>query len=100
MNTPAIPTAPLIPRAIPRWFSGKASVSTALALAKINAPPTPSMSRTRTNHSAPPRPVIHVIERRMLEPVKMAKPRLYMRTRPNMSPTRPRVTTSTEVTSR
>ena len=31
--------------------------------------------------------------------VKMAKPRLYMRTRPNMSPSRPKLTTSTAVTS-
>ena len=30
--------------------------------------------------------------------VKMAKPALYMRTRPKMSPMRPRVTTSTAVT--
>ena len=32
--------------------------------------------------------------------VKMAKPALYMRTRPNMSPIRPSVTTSTAVTTR
>ena len=30
----------------------------------------------------------------------MAKPRLYILTRPYMSPTRPKLTTSTEVTSR
>ena len=30
--------------------------------------------------------------------VKTAKPRLYMRTRPNMSPMRPKLTTSTAVT--
>ena len=30
----------------------------------------------------------------------MAKPRLYILTRPNMSPTRPRLTTRTAVTSR
>ena len=32
--------------------------------------------------------------------VKTAKPRLYIRTRPNMSPSRPRLTTSTAVTTR
>ncbi len=36
----------------------------------------------------------------MEKTVKMANPRLYMRTRPYMSPKRPKVNTSTEVTSR
>jgi hypothetical protein len=31
---------------------------------------------------------------------KIAKPRLYIRTRPNMSPRRPKLTTSTAVTTR
>ncbi len=37
-------------------------------------------------------------ESRIEPTVKTAKPRLYMRTRPNMSPTRPRLTTSTAAT--
>ena len=40
-------------------------------------------------------PVIHVTESRIENTVNTAKPRLKMRTRPNMSPTRPRETTST-----
>ena len=40
-------------------------------------------------------PVIHVTESRIEKRVNTAKPRLYIFTRPNMSPTRPRVTTST-----
>ena len=39
-------------------------------------------------------------ESRIEKSVKMAKPRLNIRTRPNMSPSRPKVTTSTAVTTR
>ena len=45
-------------------------------------------------------PVIHVMLSRIEKNVKTANPRLYIRTRPYMSPTRPRLTTSTLVTSR
>src|SRR5438270_9799998 len=45
-------------------------------------------------------PVIQVMLSRIEKTVNTAKPRLYMRTRPYMSPTRPRLTTSTLVTSR
>ena len=45
-------------------------------------------------------PVIQVTDSRMEKTVKMAKPSVYIRTRPKMSPTRPRLTTSTDVTSR
>jgi uncharacterized membrane protein YciS (DUF1049 family) len=44
-------------------------------------------------------PLIQVTDSRMEKTVKTAKPRLNMRTRPYMSPIRPRLTTSTLVTS-
>jgi len=47
------------------------------------------------NHIAAAGPLNQVTASRMEKRVKTAKPRLKMRTRPNMSPTRPRVTTST-----
>src|ERR1700677_3785860 len=49
-------------------------------------------------HSAPPAPVIQVTDNKIEKTVNTAKPRLYIRTRPYMSPTRPRLTTSTAVT--
>ena len=49
---------------------------------------------------APAGPVSQVIDRRIEKTVKIANPRLYMRTRPYMSPSRPNVSTSTDVTSR
>ena len=51
-------------------------------------------------HMAPATPVNHVTDSRIENSVKTANPRLYIRTRPNMSPTRPRLTTSTAVTSK
>ena len=50
-------------------------------------------------HSAADDPVIHVTDSRIEKTVKMAKPRLNIFTRPYMSPMRPRLTTSTLVTS-
>ena len=47
------------------------------------------------SQSAAGGPVSHVTESRTENKVNTAKPRLKMRTRPNMSPTRPRETTST-----
>ena len=41
MKRPLTPTMLLIPRAIPRWLAGKASVMIAAALASRQAPPTP-----------------------------------------------------------
>ncbi len=49
-------------------------------------------------HSAPALPSSHVTDSRIEPSVKIAKPRLYIRTRPKMSPTRPRLTTSTAIT--
>ena len=100
MKDPAMAATLLMPRARPRWLAGKASVRMALELANRNAPPIPWKTRMMMSQRAPAVPVIQVIDSRMEKKVKMAKPRLYMRTRPNMSPTRPKLTTSTAVTSR
>ena len=41
MNDPLMPATWLIPSAMPRWFSGKASVRMAAELANSKAAPTP-----------------------------------------------------------
>ncbi len=91
---------PWMPMAKPRSSGGKASVMMAMELAKMKAPPTPWPTRMMMIHRAASGPDIQVTERRTEKTVKMAKPRVYMRTRPKMSPTLPKLTTSTEVTSR
>jgi hypothetical protein len=53
--------------------------------------------RIAISQSAAVEPVIQVAESRIEQTVKTARPRLNMRTRPNMSPIRPNVTTSTAV---
>ena len=95
MNEPAMAATLLMPNPSPRWSDGKASVTMAEELAKSMAPPTPCPTRMAMSHMAPDAPVIHVTESRIENKVNTAKPRLKMRTRPNMSPTRPRETTST-----
>ena len=72
----------------------------ALELAKMKAPPTPWPTRITMIHSAALGPDIQVTDRSTEKTVKMAKPNVYIFTRPKMSPTRPKLTTSTEVTSR
>ena len=57
MNEPAMAATLLIPRAKPRWFSGKASVRMALELANRKAPPTPWKTRMMMSHRAPARAV-------------------------------------------
>ena len=84
----------LIPSPRPRWSAGKASVTMAEELAKSMAPPTPCPTRMAMSQSAAAGPVIHVIARRTENTVNTAKPRLKIRTRPNMSPTRPNETTA------
>ncbi len=98
MNEPAIAATMLIPRASPRSSAGNASVRMADELAIRNAAPTPCTTRMTIIHIAPFEPCIQVTESRIDPAVNTAKPRLYMRTRPNMSPTRPRLTTSTAIT--
>ena len=62
------------------------------------APPTPCSTLMRISHSAPAVPCIQVRDSATENTVKTAKPRLYIRTRPYMSPSRPKLTTSTAVT--
>src|ERR1035437_4723415 len=100
MKEPPIAATPLMPRASPRSLAGKASVRIALELANKNAPPTPWPTRMAIIHIAPLVPVNQVTDSRMEKTVKMANPRVNIRTRPKMSPTRPKLTTSTEVTNK
>ena len=88
----------LMPSPSPRLSAGKASVMIAEELAKSMAPPTPWPIRIEINHKAPAVPWSQVTARRREKTVKTAKPRLKIFTRPNMSPTRPRDTSSTAST--
>ena len=95
-----MPATMLSPRARPRWSAGKASVMIALELAMSRAPPTPCSTRMTISQRAPAGPVSQVAASRIEKTVKIANPALYIRTRPYMSPSRPKVTTSTAVTTR
>ncbi len=72
----------------------------ALEFAIRNAPPMPCTIRQPMSHSAAASPCIQVTASSTDATVKIAKPRLYIRTRPYMSPRRPNPTTSTAVTTR
>ncbi len=61
MNVPLSPATWLMPRAIPRWSSGKASVRMAEELAMSMAAPTPWKIRITTSHKAAAVPDIQVI---------------------------------------
>ncbi len=100
MNDPAMPAIMLIPSAVPRCSTGKASVRMAVELAISSAPPTPCTTRMTIRYIAadPPRP--GVSDKAIDATVNTAKPALYIRTRPNMSPSFPKVTTRTAVTTR
>ena len=98
MNEPAIAAIEFRPSAVPRWLAGNASVRIAVELANRNAPPMPCTTRQMISHSAPATPCIQVTVRKIEATVNTAKPRLYIRTRPNMSPRRPNDTTRTAVT--
>ena len=98
MKEPATAATLLMPRPRPRLSAGKASVMIAEELAKSMAPPTPWPTRITINQMAPAVPDSHVTANRSEKVVKTAKPRLKILTRPNMSPTRPSVTTSTAST--
>ena len=100
MNDPAIAATMLMPSASPRSLAPKASVRMAEELANKNAAPIPCTIRMTIIHRAPADPCSQVTDSKMQPTVNMAKPRLYIRTRPNMSPTRPRLTTSTAPTTR
>ena len=100
MNEPAMAAIELMPSAVPRWVAGNASVRMAVELANRNAPPMPCTIRHRISHSAAAVPCCQVMVRKSEPTVKIAKPMLYIRTRPNMSPSRPKLTTSTADTTR
>ena len=69
-------------------------------LAKSIAPPTPCTRRQITSQRAPELPLKGSSASSTDAKEKTAKPRLKMRTRPTMSPSRPRLMTSTAVTRR
>ena len=73
---------PLMPIALPRSATGKASVRIAVELANSSAPPTPWKIRMMMIQRAPPVPCMNVTESRIEKSVKTAKPRLYILTRP------------------
>ena len=100
MNDPAIAAIEFTLRAVPRWLAGNASVTMAAAFANKNAPPIPCTTRQMISHIAPSAPCIQVTVRKIEATLKIAKPRVYIRTRPNMSPSRPNDTTSTADTTR
>ena len=64
------------------------------------APPTPCRIRIPISHQAAAVPCSQVSESSTENRAKIANPRLNIRTRPNMSPSRPKLTTSTAVTTR
>ncbi len=99
-NWPAMAATMLMPIAMPRCVAGNASVRIAVALARSSAPPTPCTTRKPMSQIAPCEPVNGVSDSRIDARVKIRNPALYMRTRPYMSPRRPKVTTSTAVTTR
>jgi hypothetical protein len=88
------------PMARPRSWTGNASVRMAVELAISRAPPIPCTTRQTISHIAPAGPVHGHNDRASDAALNTAKPALYIRTRPNMSPRRPNVTTSTAVTTR
>ena len=81
-NEPPIAAMPLIPIALPRSSTGKASVRMAVEFANRNAPPTPCRTRMMMIHSAPAGPCSQVTDSRIEKNVNTAKPRLYILTRP------------------
>ena len=72
----------------------------ALEFAISIAPPTPCNIRITINHRTPAVPCIQVTDSSTENTLKTANPALYIFTRPNMSPNRPKVTTNTAVTTR
>ena len=91
---------PLMPMARPRWLAGNASVRMADELAIRNAPPMPCTTRQKISQMAASLPSNQVIAKKIDDTVNTAKPMLYMRARPYMSPSRPKLTTRTAVTTR
>ena len=71
----------------------------AAELAISSAPPTAWNIRKMTSSRAPVDPLLQTTESRIAPTVNHAKPRLYIFTRPYMSPMRPTVTTMAADTS-
>jgi hypothetical protein len=99
-NWPASAVIWLMPSAIPRWLVGNASVRIAAELAVSMAPPTAWTMRQAISQSAPRSARNGSSDSASEAELNTTKPKLYIRTRPNMSPSRPSVTTSTAETSR
>ena len=81
-NDPAIAETWLIPRAMPRWRAGNASVRIAVAFANSIAPPMPWPIRPTISHIAPEPPWKGSTESSTEKTENTAKPRLYIFTRP------------------
>ncbi len=99
-NCPASAAIWLTPSAMPRCSRGKASVRIAAEFAVSMDPPTACTIRQPISHSAPAPAWNGSNDSATEAALKITKPMLYIRTRPNMSPSRPSVTTSTAETSR
>jgi hypothetical protein len=81
-----------MPIAIPRWLKGNASVRMAVLFAKRKPAPTACTSLKMMSSRAAVLPEPGVKKSSRLPTVKIAKPRLYILTRPNISEMRPNVT--------
>ena len=100
MKEPAIADTALMPSASPRSSGGNASVRIADEFAMSSAPPMPWTMRIAISQRAAAEPSIHVSESSTDPAVKTANPTLNIRTRPYMSPMRPKLTTRTAVATR
>jgi len=99
-NEPATAATMLTPRAMPRWLAGNASVRMADDEDMSMAPPTPWTTRQPISQIAPPSSWKGSKDSATAARVNTTNPMLYIFTRPNMSPSRPKGTTSTAVTTR
>ena len=100
MNMPARAAIWLVPSAKPRRSGGNASVRIAAELAISMDPPNACTSRQPISHMAPWPPWNGSKDSMTDAAVNTTNPALYILTRPNMSPRRPRLTTSTAWTRR
>ena len=90
ITSPIAATIVFVPIASPSSFLGKASVTSAAAFAKSNAPPMPCSTRQRISCvPLPEKPAPSDASE------KMRKPSTYAFLRPNRSVSRPAVSTST-----
>ncbi len=100
MNIPASAEIWLVPSAKPRRSGGNASVRIAAEFAISMDPPTACRNRQPISHIAPCVPWYGSNDSMIDAKVNTTKPALYILTRPNMSPSWPRFTTSTACTRR